>query len=182
MKLEEIEDSIRLIIEARNRLNPELEISVKFMDWPGINDGQWPEFHKRWNGIADKIYHTVLHDWGGKTELDADNKMAPEDYCRFLRQKLIFGWDGTAMFCCMDYDNQLPLGKYPQQSLKEIMNSKVLANARKMHHNGKLDKHPMCSQCYMSLEQGVVDSYKKRAKERILFFSDRIRGKSNENI
>ena len=95
MKLEGIEESIRAIIKARNKLNPSLEISVKFMDWPGINDGQWPVFKKRWEGEADTIYHTIVHDWGGKTELNADNKLTPGDYCRFLRQKLIFGWDGT---------------------------------------------------------------------------------------
>ena len=131
---------------------------------------------------VDKIYRTIVHDWGGKTELMVDNRLAPEDYCRFLRQKLIFGWEGTAMFCCMDYDNQLPIGKYPEQSLKEIMDSEVLKEAREMHYEGKLNEHPMCEQCYMSLSQGVVDHYKKRTKERILSFSDKIRGKSSENI
>jgi len=182
MKLKDIEESIKMIVEARNRINPKLEISVKYMDWPGKNDGEWPVFKKRWENVADKIYRTIIHDWGDQTSLMVEDKLAPENYCRYLRQKLIFGWEGTAMFCCMDYDNQLPIGKYPQQSLKEIMNSPVLKEARIMHHNGRLNEHPMCEQCYMSLEQGIVDFYRKKAKNKVLSFSNKVRRKSNENI
>jgi len=182
MNLLEIEKGIKKIIESKNRLNPDLEVSVKFMDYPGINDGQWPEFKKRWEGITDRIYHTVIHDWGGKTELAVDNKLSPDDYCRFLRQKLIFGWDGTAMFCCMDYDNLLPIGKYPEQSINEIIKSPVLMKARKMHYEGTLYKHPMCKQCYMDMDEAVVYYYKKRYKECFIKATDRIRGKSSENV
>ncbi len=182
MNLLEIEESIKKIIESKNKLNPDLEVSVKFMDYPGINDGQWPEFKKRWEGIAGRIYHTVIHDWGGKTELAVDNKLSPDEYCRFLRQKLIFGWDGTAMFCCMDYDNLLPIGKYPEQSINEIIKSPVLMKARKMHYEGTLRKHPMCKQCYMDMDEAVVHYYKKRYKERFIKATDRMRGKSSENV
>lgn len=182
MELNKIEDSIRKIIKAKNRLNPDLKVRVKFMHYPGINDGEWPIFKDKWEGLADKIYHTVIHDWGDRTDLSADNKLALEDYCRFLRQKLIFGWDGTAMFCCMDYDNILPIGKYPEQSLKEIMNSPELSKARNMHREGILSQHMMCKQCYMNMDEAVIHHYKKRYKEKFLKFTDKIRGKSSENI
>jgi len=182
MKLSSIENSIKKIIRVKKRINPKLEVSVKFMHYPGINDGEWVGFQKRWEHLADRIYYTIIHDWGGKTKFNVDNKLDPSDYCRYLRQKLIFGWDGTAMFCCMDYDNILPLGKYPDQSLKEIMKSPRLLEARRMHHEGKLNEHPMCKQCYMSLEEAVRNYYKKRFKNRLLSFSNKIRRKSGETI
>lgn len=168
MNLSEIEQSILKIIEAKKKLNPDMEVSVKFMDYPNINDGQWPEFEKKWIGVADKVYHTVIHDWGGKSNLKADPKFLPEHYCRYLRQKLIFGWDGTAMFCCMDYDNQFPIGKYPEQTLLEIINSPVLLQAREMHSQAKLSQHPMCSQCYMDINEAVKYYYKEKLKSSFL--------------
>ena len=182
MKLTEVEESIKKIIEAKKKLNPSMEVSVKFMDYPGINDGEWPVFENKWDGIADRIYHTTIHDWGERSDLKADPKLPPEEYCRFLRQKLIFGWDGTAMFCCMDYDNQLPIGKYPEQSLKEIMNSPVLFEARKMHRDAKLYEHQMCSQCYMTMDEAVRDYYKVKLKRSLLKFTDKIRGRSNDTV
>jgi len=177
MKLEVIENSIRKIIEVRNRLNIDLEVSVKFMHFPGINDGEWPVFKKRWDGVADRVYYTVVHDWGKRTNLNAHVKFEPQEYCRYLRQKLIFGWDGTAMFCCMDYDNIYPIGKYPEQSLKEIMNSPRLLEARRLHYEGKLGEHHMCKQCYMTLDEAVVYSYKKKFKKNFINFTDQVRGK-----
>jgi len=182
MNLKDIEESIKKIIEARNRLNPDLEICVKFMDYPGINDGQWPDFKERWEGLADTVYHTILLDWGGKTDLGVGYKFPPDEYCRYLRQKLIFGWDGTALFCCMDYDNQLPIGKYPGQSLEEIINSPELAKARKMHNEGTLSKHPMCKMCYMSIDQAVMYYYKNKYKKRFVRSVNKIRGKSYDNV
>ena len=182
MNLVNIEESIKKIIEAKNRLNPDLEICVKFMDYPGINDGEWPEFRKKWEGLADTVYHTVLLDWGGKTDLGVGYKFTPDEYCRYLRQKLIFGWDGTAMFCCMDYDNQLQIGKYPRQSLKEIINSQDLAEAREMHAKGTLSKHPMCKMCYMDMDQAVVQYYKDKYKKRFTRSVSKIRGKSYDNV
>jgi len=182
MRLKDIEDSVIKIIEIKNKLNPDLKVCVKFMDYKGINQGEWPAFKKKWGGLADIVYHTIIHDWGNRTNLGADNKLAPDDYCRYLRQKLIFGWDGTAMFCCMDYDNQLPVGKYPQQSLYEIIHSPVLLKARKMHSEGRLSDHPMCGQCYMTMDEAVINYYKKRYRGKFTELTDKIRGKTNENI
>ena len=182
MKLKEIEESVKKIIEAKNRLNPGLEVSVKYMDYPGINDGEWPVFEEKWADLADTIYHTVLLDWGGKTDLNVGYKFTPDEYCRYLRQKLIFGWDGTAMFCCMDYDNQLPIGKYPEQGIEEIMKSPKLLKAREMHHQGTLSKHPMCKMCYMNMDQAVVSYYKDKYKNRFINTTNKLRGKSIENI
>lgn len=182
MVLEEIEDSIRKIVQIKNKINPGLKITVKFMEYPGINDSEWPIFKKRWHNVADEIHHTTIHDWGGRTKLNSNRKFDLEEYCRYLRQKLIFNWDGTAPFCCNDYDNLLPIGKYPGQSLKEIMNSPELIKARNMHREGILSQHMMCKQCYMNMDEAVVHYYKKKYREEFLKFTDKIRGKSYDNV
>ena len=62
------------------------------------------------------------------------------------------------------------------------MQTPVLIKARKMHHDGTLYSHPMCKQCYMGMNEAVVHYYKERYKEKFVKLTDKIRGKSSENI
>ena len=182
MNLDEIEQAILSLIETRDKIKSDLKIHVKFMDFPGINDGEWKTFKKKWDNKVDGVYHTVVHDWGGRTNLNADNKFSPDEYCRYLRQKLIFNWDGTAAFCCKDYDKTYPIGKYPEQSLKEIIKSPRLAESRKLHNEGKLSDHIMCKQCYMDMDEAVMDYYGRNLKNKISGINNRIRGKADEFV
>jgi len=182
MKLDEIEQAVLHLVETRNKLKSDLKIHVKFMDFPGINDGEWEIFEKKWNNKVDAVYHTVIHDWGGRTSLSADSKFSPDEYCRYLRQKLIFNWDGTAAFCCKDYDKTYPIGKYPEQSIREIIKSPRLAEARKMHNEGRLSEHIMCKQCYMDMDGAVMNYYSKNLKNKISGINTKIRGKADEFV
>ena len=55
--------------------------------------------------------------------------------------------DGRAVLCCNDWNEQHPVGDLNTQSLAEIWQGAALAEARRLHREGKGAELPICASC-----------------------------------
>jgi MoaA/NifB/PqqE/SkfB family radical SAM enzyme len=71
--------------------------------------------------------------------------------CRFLWGALRVYYDGRVSSCCKDDDKrELIIGDISKESLKEVLNSKIMANLRECHLSGNRKSHPVCGKCYLN--------------------------------
>lgn len=98
------------------------------------------------------ISNKPFNEWGGKVE--EINKLStndlPTDPDRIMCEKpwrlLTITWNGEVVPCTRYFDNQDVYGKFPDQSLTEIWNSKKAQDYRNLHIQGR-EKIDYCKTC-----------------------------------
>lgn len=67
--------------------------------------------------------------------------------CFLLWRQMAFYHDGTAVPCCHDYLEDVPLGNIWQESLAELWNSSNMRSLRRRHLDGLVAQSGLCGQC-----------------------------------
>jgi hypothetical protein len=60
---------------------------------------------------------------------------------------MIMGWDGTTVLCCEDNWGDAIIGRFPDESLYEIWNGRLLQRARRLHEMGRYEEIALCRTC-----------------------------------
>ena len=93
------------------------------------NEHEVDKFHEMFAGISEAKPAT---DRGQGGEMLCGNMRAVGRVkCGQPFQRLVVGWDGEVYGCCSNWNREFPVGKYPEQSLKEIWEGERMQALRK---------------------------------------------------
>lgn len=151
--IENIIDFLKLKKELGKKT--EVEIQILIMDEKGQEDfdKNIRSFAKRFEGLPlNNIQFRKPSTWGGvlhgtdKYEYkELGKKYSP---CSYLWSSMHFLWDGTVVACTTDFWGKNALGKFPDQSMKQIWNGKKFQNFRKAMIERKYSEYfEYCDKC-----------------------------------
>lgn len=87
-------------------------------------------FKAKFEEYADEIVIQKVRDRGAGEGQEAMRVRCPQPW-----QRLVVAWDGKVFACCGNWNNEYPVGQFPNQSLKEIWNGDRLKTLRKQATN-----------------------------------------------
>ncbi|MEZ5320411.1 MAG: radical SAM/SPASM domain-containing protein [Vicinamibacterales bacterium] len=126
LKFDNVIDNIRTLVRLKQELGktrPKLILSFVRQG----NDADEAAFIREWQGVADKIHITELHNWAGAYDRHAD--ISYPCYRMWLTFTVL--WDGRVSLCCADFDGKHILGDLRTSSIREIWNSPAYRAVRR---------------------------------------------------
>lgn len=103
-------------LPARRRPRTRIQMTVQ-----DANRHEVPLARARFEPVSDELkFNPVRSDHSGK------RKRCPQPW-----QRLVIMWDGQVGACCSNWNNEAIIGRYPEQSLREIWNG---ARRRQLLH------------------------------------------------
>ncbi|MCJ2164128.1 MULTISPECIES: radical SAM protein [unclassified Pseudodesulfovibrio] len=136
--------NIHGLIEERKSLNKNLEISLRFLDFPG-NNQTFSEYKTYWEQYlldTDKIVYCPCHNWG-----EGEAKKVITTKCIHPFKNMVVLNNGVVPMCCVDYNAETPMGTVPDQTLSEIWNGELFKHIRMHHEAGTRDRIDRCRGC-----------------------------------
>lgn len=104
---------------------------------------------KRFNNQAGNVYNE---------ELGIFPLLEPiKQRCTNVFRELVIKYDGTVTACCMDWRRELIVGKFPEQTLKNIWQSDKFNAIRQLLYNKERIIVPCCFCNYKGFRVGLVD-------------------------
>jgi radical SAM protein with 4Fe4S-binding SPASM domain len=141
----------RLLQERRERNQRMPYTYLSTVELPGVASGNIDESraafraHMRSLGL-DQISIANTHNWAGSIDW-LGGEVSQQSRCPFPWTGLGILWDGTVVPCCMDMDVTYPVGKLPEQSLREVWNSDAMRVLRVKLANKQAHEIPLCKDC-----------------------------------
>ncbi len=128
LKFDTVIGNIERLVQIRNATGgrrPKLILSFVRQD----DSEDERAFIARWQGIADKIHVTDLHNWAGT--LHGDSDVSFPCYRPWLTFTVL--WDGRVSLCCADFDGHEILGDVRTSTIREIWNAEPYQRVRRAH-------------------------------------------------
>jgi radical SAM protein with 4Fe4S-binding SPASM domain len=128
LKFDTVIGNVKTLVRLRDELGrkrPKLILSF-------VRQGNTEDeaaFIKEWQGVADKIHITDLHNWADAYDTRADINFP----CYRMWLTFTVLWDGRVSLCCADFDGKHILGDLRTQSIREIWNSPAYRAVRRQH-------------------------------------------------
>lgn len=147
--LHKMEEGVRAIINYRNKIGASTVIRVKIMEFKDIEPSEIEEFKNRWEGIADQVQVTGIHNWGNAIEdLEVTDKKSDIRYpCPLLWYLLAINSNGLVSKCNYDWNYSGAIGDIRKQSIEEIWQGTAARSFRKAHLQGRWSKNQVCEGC-----------------------------------
>lgn len=148
-KLETVEENLRTLIKLKREMKTtKPQVTVKIIKEP-LNADEVGLFRRKWRGLAEEVYISFLHNWGG-----AINKVEPKWWggskrspCSWIFRHMYICWDGKVCLCCLDSEAKILLGDMKEVSIKEIWCTPKLQTIRQAHLEGDFSVIPLCDKC-----------------------------------
>jgi radical SAM protein with 4Fe4S-binding SPASM domain len=67
--------------------------------------------------------------------------------CRWIWSSIVVNWNGRVFPCCMDFNEDFPLGDVNTESIIDIWNNEKMQNLRKKLCDRKYKEIPLCAEC-----------------------------------
>jgi radical SAM protein with 4Fe4S-binding SPASM domain len=140
--------NIEHLIDLRDRLRPDFEISLSFVKQRD-NLHEVSDFIEYWN---NKVNHVTVRDYHQHGELvDGQGnykeiKASHRPPCPYLWDRIIIEYDGRVRFCENDWKALHLVGNLNKHSLKQIWQSDSYRKLRESHIAGTFD-HIYCKKC-----------------------------------
>jgi radical SAM protein with 4Fe4S-binding SPASM domain len=115
-------------------------------------------------GVGYKVSEHFCFDRGDNKFSSSDDSGLDRTYCGYPSQRLMISSDGMCYACCVDTDGEMPMGKFPDQSILEVWNGEPFRKLR-----DELKKNMFCSkackgcQSWMSYKAPQRDSVQDKA-------------------
>ena len=151
-------DNIHGFLKLRNDGYQNVQVRLSMVMY---HDPMWQEQFKglqiMWKRLVDAV------GYGFYTERDSDNlKDMPKVngfWCAQPFQRMFLKYNGNVTICCVDDKDELIVGNWRTQKLKDIWQGKAYSKIRQMHAEGNYHDIEICRKCYLP-----VDSQKKERK------------------
>lgn len=146
----------------------DMPLILTFEIFPGINDDQIEQIKKRYDDKAViEIWHP--HNWIS-TYKYREGPIIRSTCGRPWNSPYQLQVDGTLNMCCFDYNGDLLLGNFLEQSMEEILNGDAFLDLKKHHENGTLEQTEyICKNCDQrkSQEDIIIFNNKFESKNRL---------------
>jgi radical SAM protein with 4Fe4S-binding SPASM domain len=165
--LSKVEDAVLLLLRKREqrRLKKPF-IRVKIMEFGGVTPEEIRDFFAKWEGVADLVQVTGIHNWSGGVEVEVSDERSRGRYpCVIMWYALVVNWNGEVTFCSVDWNTELKLGNVHQQSLHQIWNSRRAREARNSQIEGDWGRYPVCRDCVVWVSIGDMFEYLRDRRE-----------------
>ena len=153
--------SIESFIEYRDRIGFKTTIRVKIMEFALVSSSEIKAFYDKWNGIADQVQVTGVHDWSGEiSDLSITDETSSVRYpCALLWYMLAINSNGKVSICNVDWDYSGVVGNLYEKKLHDIWNDLPIQNIRKAHLDSKWNYVPVCDLCVVWVSVGDLKSF-----------------------
>jgi pyruvate-formate lyase-activating enzyme len=151
-------------LELREKLGskkPRLELNWLVLP---ENEADTEAFQEYWEPKADAIEIWKPHNFGdGRNYRERFDEVALKNTCgRPENGPLQIQWNGEAIPCCYDYNNQIVLGNAFEQPVLDILNGEKYQLLRLAHREKRFSLFPFCNQCDQLLEHTDALVYTNR--------------------
>lgn len=148
---EEVLENALKFIELRNKIRPQTRIWMRMIRQEG-NKNEWPEYQKYWASKLseqDRIYFHNIFNWGGQLDgfTPITKSFEPNLPCVALWSLLVIFANGDVPLCNVDYNNKFPTGSVMTHSIKELWQSKIMNERRRLHLNDQKSCISICENC-----------------------------------
>ena len=151
LNFEEVLGNAIRFAELRDRIRPSTQIWMRMIRQDSNKD-EWPRYEEFWRSKlapTDRIYYHNLFNWGG--QLDEFKPLTysyePNLPCVSLWSLLVIFANGDVPLCNVDFNNKYPTGNIRDHSIEELWRSKVMAERRNLHLEGKKSCIDLCTKC-----------------------------------
>lgn len=128
LSFDKVVANVERLIEARRRAGRRRpKIILSFVRQSNSEEEQ--AFIARWQGVADKIHVTDLHNWAGTLNHEAQASFPC--YRPWLTFTVL--WDGRVSLCCADFDGRHVLGDLRASTIRETWNGELYRKVRRTH-------------------------------------------------
>lgn len=140
-------DNLYEFIKLRNEFRPDCRTRINMVMY---EDPRWMEQYKAfqvmWRGLADAIGY----GWFAEHSDSATNEYpeVPGFSCAQPFHRMFVKYCGNVTVCCMDSADEMPMGNWRKQPLKEIWQGAVYREVREKHRCGEYRDIGMCRRCY----------------------------------
>ena len=141
-------DNLYHFCKLRNERYPGTHIRVSMVMY---KDPKWAEQFE----ALKVMWKTMVDDIGYGFYVERDtNKMQeypPVEgfYCAQPFQRMFLKYNGNVTICCVDDKDELVVGNWHKQELKDIWQGQEYKEIRRMHAEGNYYNIPMCRKCYL---------------------------------
>lgn len=166
--LKKVEGQIYRFFEKRKALGLKRPfVRVKIMEFEQISKEEMKEFFSKWEGIADMVQVTGIHNWSGEIRgVNITDETSRQRYpCVIVWYVLVVNWNGEVTVCSVDWNTQIKVGDVRKQDLHHIWNSPEIKEARRAHLERKLRAYPCCRKCVIWVSIGDLTNWLKGKKE-----------------
>jgi radical SAM protein with 4Fe4S-binding SPASM domain len=151
--IENIADFLEIKKELKSKVKAEIQILIMDENGQKDFDKNISAFKKRFDELSlDNIQFRKPSTWGGV--LHGTDKYEYKELgktyspCSYLWSSMHFLWDGTVVACTTDFWGKNSLGKFPNQSIRQIWNGKKFQIFRKAMLERKYQSHfEYCDKC-----------------------------------
>ncbi|MFQ5706397.1 MAG: radical SAM/SPASM domain-containing protein [bacterium] len=157
LKYDQVVGNLRSFLElrhARGLKKPYTEIVVLPIE---SSNGAIEEFKKRWEGVADRVRVSVVHDFSGQgTDQYVSKKNAAAVAvkripCYMPWRDMYLLWNGDVTLCCLDFDGKHRFGNSAEKSLLDIWQGEEMQQLRDQHLTRRWDELSLCSSCHVNV-------------------------------
>ena len=165
--LSKVENAVRLFLKKREQCSLDKPfLRVKIMEFAGITPEEIRDFFAKWEGVADLVQVTGIHNWSGGVEVEvSDERTIGRFPCVIMWYALVVNWNGEVTFCSVDWNTEIKLGNVNQQTLHQIWNSPQARAARNSQIEGQWGRYPVCRDCVVWVSIGDMTAFLKQRKE-----------------
>lgn len=177
--LEGLNRKIEGFMSLRDKIGAHTFVRVKIMEFAWVSAKETEAFHRRWEGIADQVQVTGVHDWSGAI---ADFAVTDESTdvrfpCALLWYALAINSNGKVSICNVDWDYSGEVGDINETSIHEIWNGRPLRRIRRAHLQHQWDMVSVCGSCAVWVSVGDMTEHFLVRPE---FYSDGSEGAAME--
>ena len=149
LKLEQVENNVRRLIELRDESKAKLPMISVGMIVMEQNRPEIEEFRQKWEPIVDKLMFSGLANRAGSVEwVQIDQPVNwTKTPCFLLWSQLPIWNDGSAALCCDDWNAETPTGNAATTSLRELWQGAERQRLRDVHSSGHGDEIAACRAC-----------------------------------
>lgn len=144
-----LERNLQTFIKLKSEMKTSKpQVTVKFIKEP-MNANEVGLFRRKWGNLADEIYISFLHNWGGAISKKESKWRggSRRDPCSWVFRRMYICWDGKVSFCCLDSEAETLLGDIEEKSIEEIWHSHELRAIRQAHLDGTFSRVSLCDKC-----------------------------------
>ncbi len=158
---DQLTKGIESFIEYRNKIGASTTIRVKIMELDQITIEEIEAFHGRWEGLADEVQVTGVHNWSGAiSNLTVTDETTPNRYpCGLLWYALAVNSNGDVSVCNVDWDYSGVVGNVYKKSLHNIWTDIPMRKIRRAHLSSQWNCISVCNQCVVWVSVGNLKDY-----------------------
>lgn len=151
LKFEMVHENIVNFIHLRNQLNPNLDIRIQ-VTLQELNYQEADSLTRHWAPLLnrnDQVAVQKVHNWGATVEaMEFEDKDTANNIpCISLWGTLCIHVNGEVGLCCVDTNNDFPLGNVASQTFAQIWDDNPLKQMREKHIGGRRHEIPLCNGC-----------------------------------